>query len=530
MKYLLIILTILTFASCGKKAEDLAPGMLLVVDATEFDLNGTTYKRITFSVDARYAERAREDGHKVDFTISPIGKFDNGESSLTQDLPSSGIAHVFVTSADSGKAVITAKVDDNTMQAEVIFVKKPVSPDSLALTVESPSLVADGNSVSKVTVVLGTNLAKNNKDVTFKISPIGRFTNNTQEITVPVSLDRTAITHISGIDAGVAYITATAGGVSHTVAVTFTKPTVAPDSITLIIDSTTMLANGTNVSKVTVTLGTNLAKNNTEVKLKISPIGRFTNNAQEIDVPVSLNRQAITHISSVDGGVAYITATVAGITQVATISFTKTPAAVTDTVKATIVQDNVDADYYSYAIIEATVPRPAAGQTRSITFNTDKGTFADNNKSYTVTADAAGNARAYLKHNKAEIAIVTISSASAFSTTQNITFKTAWPENLFVDLGAGTMSRTPGSTVNVIARLTRNTGTVSEGITVSFKDSTQSGTSVGTFFNVGKSGSNGNATATYSLQDTSYQGYIYIVSTVNNGTNIIRGVNRVLVQ
>ncbi len=57
-----------------------------------------------------------------------------------------------------------------------------------------------------------------------------------------------------------------------------------------------------------------------------------------------------------------------------------------------------------------------------------------------------------------------------------------------------------------------------------------SGGSIGRFFNITYSDSQGNSTVEYWLRDTSYHGFVYIKGYVNTDTGRIEGISRILIQ
>jgi hypothetical protein len=80
------------------------------------------------------------------------------------------------------------------------------------------------------------------------------------------------------------------------------------------------------------------------------------------------------------------------------------------------------------------------------------------------------------------------------------------------------------------ARLIRNIGSVSEGQSVQFYDSTSSNKSVGIFLNITQSNGLGEATSQYWIQDTTFHGFVYIKGYVLTDKIKVIGMNRILIQ
>ncbi len=271
-------------------------------------------------------------------------------------------------------------------------------------------------------------------------------------------------------------------------------------------------------------------KNFSSVVFSISPIGTFASGDTIITAPLDINGNAGVLVRSAGKeGIAFVRAIIGGYTLLQQVTFTHPR--LTDTLNLAVTIDNVPADDYSYAHLRVSAASPdTILRMKTVTFQADRGVFANGQTSFTTNAGLNGVGDAYLRYNKAERALVNATIAGAYTRQASVNFVRAWPNTLSIEPTAGTIVRVPGTTIGVNARLTRIYGLPTAGIPVTFRDSSSIG-SVGTFLNSGTSNSAGTATTTYVLQDTSFiRGYIYIIGVVDTGGGVVRGVNKIWVQ
>lgn len=308
---------------------------------------------------------------------------------------------------------------------------------------------------------------------------------------------------------------------------------ISADDLKISVDNATALADGTATIKATLEAKANVVARYSNIIFSITPVGRFVNGDTVYSTVLDVSGHANALVrSSGQEGTAVIKATIGGYTVQSIVAFTRPP--LTDTLNLSIITDNVPADNYSYAHLHvAATNSDVLLKMKTITFQTDKGSFANGQTSYTMNAGLNGLADAYLRHSKAERAAVTATIAGAYTRQASVNFVQAWPNTLTIDPAAGTLARVPGTTLGITARLTRSYGTPTEGAKVIFRDSAAStGGSVGTFLATTASNTSGQVATTYSLQDTSFSrgGYIYLIGTVDTGGGIIRGINKIWVQ
>lgn len=304
--------------------------------------------------------------------------------------------------------------------------------------------------------------------------------------------------------------------------------------MTLTIPVGSVQADGKTFSVVTLTITTtnkSLIKNKS-VTFDISPVGKFSNGSTSISIALDLDGKAVAYVSSIIEGKGTIKAKVDDAVRTGSIDFTKVnvPSAI-DTLVLTVSKNDVLADNYSYAEINATSKDPTTlAKTKTIKFTTDKGSFSNDLKEITTNIGLDNVAKAYLKYNKPELVRVTATISNTYTKELFVKFVPALPDQIFIEPKTINLSSKLPSNSEIVARLVRSTGLVSDGQVVIFYDSTATNKSIGTFFNTTKSNTSGEATAQYSLQDSTYKGFVYIKGYVNDGAKKILGVNRILIK
>jgi hypothetical protein len=280
---------------------------------------------------------------------------------------------------------------------------------------------------------------------------------------------------------------------------------------------------------IRISVDERFSESEVQVSLALTPFGTFSNGDSMHTVP--LHNGVVNETITVSReGTVYLDVSVKGQTRTIPLSFSFAKGI--DTLSMTVITDSVAADGYTYAQIGIRAnDTNLLQEMKSIALRTDRGTFANGSTAYSQNIGLDGLINVYLKNTGAGRVTVTATVSGTYSKEVSVHFLTAYPDHLFLDPEAATIASLPGTTVDVSARLTRNTGRPSDGQSVYFYDSTATGASVGTFLATTNSGSGGIASTKYSLQDTSYKGYIYLIGKADKGNGgTVRGMNRVLVQ
>ena len=265
-----------------------------------------------------------------------------------------------------------------------------------------------------------------------------------------------------------------------------------------------------------------------QVTFSITPIGTFSNGSNSQVLPLDQNGEARVFASSLKEGIAYVTASVGNTTASASVNFQKFQGL--DTLILPTIRDSVAADNYSYDEVVAKTKTPGEIQGRQVSFTIDKGSFANGSQQYTVTFGIDSTVSIFVKHNRSEFVRLTATVNNSYSKQLNLFFSIAYPDHVSVDPDSLLMTRIPGNHTAVIARLMRSVGTASEGQTVNFYDSTDTGGSVGSFTNTTPSNNLGTASANYYIQDTSYKGYVYIKAYVQTPAGRVLGSSKILMR
>lgn len=191
--------------------------------------------------------------------------------------------------------------------------------------------------------------------------------------------------------------------------------------------------------------------------------------------------------------------------------------------------DSITADGITYARFLLKMNRELLSNHRTVTFTISPiGKFSNGNNTTTSTFDENGESIVYVSSVNVGMATVKAEISNLTSLSASVNFVTSFPEQLLVSPAVGTMPSGPVSSTNIVTKLVKASGVVSEGLTVFYYDSTSTGNSVGAFLNVTGSSNTGESTATYAIQDTSYRGFIYLKTYVVTKAGKVRGSAKVL--
>ena len=310
----------------------------------------------------------------------------------------------------------------------------------------------------------------------------------------------------------------------------FINMDVQPDSLTMVVNKDSVVADTTVFTEVLLKVGSNIASKYKLATFFISPIGFFSNNKDTMILPIDIAGNVHVFVSSVKEGLATISATVGNLTREGQIYFL--PVA-TDSLILKVSKDSIAADNYTYAEIQAISLNPdVAKKIKTVTFTTLKGTFSNGLMEFTATVGTDGIAKAYLKYNLPERVIVSAKISGGYTRETIVTFFPSFPDQIFFEADSSLLSSVLNSKTKVTVRLLKYYGKVSEDLFVHLYDSTYTKIdTAGIFINTSGSDANGNITSTYTLNDTSFHGYIYINASFKKPSGeIITGTNRIFIQ
>lgn len=207
------------------------------------------------------------------------------------------------------------------------------------------------------------------------------------------------------------------------------------------------------------------------------------------------------------------------------------PEPIDSSIELIVTKNDVPADNYTFAEISAVTKfRPTANDL--IVFQADKGTFSNNSNTYSVNVSSNDTTRAFLKYNKPGLVRVTATVYNKYSKEVFVSFQTSFPTLILINPDSSALQPLFTSKCNITAKLTRQVGSVSEGLLVTFYDSiaTSSGGSIGTFHNITYSNAQGESTVEYWLQDTSYHGFVFIKSYFDTDMGRVTGTNKIFIR
>ena len=281
---------------------------------------------------------------------------------------------------------------------------------------------------------------------------------------------------------------------------------VKSDDVTLDVPSSDVKADGKDSKLVTLKVtGSGSDILNRNVTFSISPIGVFKNGQTTYTIRLANqdNATVSANVFSTKEGKANITVKIDNVEMQGSINFEKI--SMLNNLSFGTQATTTLADNYSTAeLILTAKPESGITQERKVTFVTDKGTFEETGtKEYLTDLDATSNAKAHLKHNKAENVKVTAKIANTYDANTDVKFDAASPEFIEEFVHDKTIKPSLESKIMIIAKLKRTKGMVSEGQKVIFKDEFgNGGPSVGSFLSSTLSKGSGEVSAIYQLTNT----------------------------
>lgn len=196
-----------------------------------------------------------------------------------------------------------------------------------------------------------------------------------------------------------------------------------------------------------------------------------------------------------------------------------------------VTKNNVPSDNYTFGEISAVTKfRPNGNDI--IVFKADKGVFSNNSNTYSVNVSSNDTTRAFLKYNKSDIVRVTATIYNKYSKEVFINFLTSFPTQILVSPDSSTLQPLFTSKCAIKSKLSRQIGSVSEGLLTNYYDSTatSNGGSIGTFHNSTYSNSQSETIVEYWLQDTTYHGFVFIKSFIDTDTGRVFGINKIYIR
>ena len=364
----------------------------ITASPTSITANGTTTSTITVQLKDASGNNVTTGGATVALSTSlgTLGSVtDNGDGTYTATLTSAVTAGIATISGTLGGATITDT-------ATVAMTVGAASVATSTITASPTSITADGTTTSTITVQLkdasGNNVTTGGATVALSTSlgTLGSVTDN-GDGTYTATLT-------SAITAGTATISGTLGGaaITDTATVTMTVGAASVATSTITASPTSITANGTTTSTITVQLkdasGNNLTTGGATVALSTSlgTLGSVTDNGN--------GTYTATLTSALTAGTATISGTLGGaaITDTATVTMTVGAASVaTSTITASptsITADSTSTSTITLQLKDASGNNVTTGGA-TVALSTSLGTMGsvtdNNNGTYTATLTSA---------------------------------------------------------------------------------------------------------------------------------------------
>jgi len=351
----------------------------------------------------------------VDFSTS----MDLGTISEYDTTDISGIAEaIFVTDENAGETIIIANTGIKTYEIPITVVH--YQPRYVELFAESPVLLADGVSSTKVNAVLKDSVGKPMEGITVRFNTTLGTLKSKIEITDENGEANTEL--ISSTNEGTAFVTAQSF-VTSLVEVEFKQ--YVPYQLEILSDDLVLLADGSDFTRIVAVPRDDSGNIMTNIPILFSTNngtlsseeGTFGNSTIIVANSGNTGSEAIVYLRSTsDGGSAIVTAS-SYLTSFIEVKFQKyVPAFIELSVSSALLPNDGESSTIVTAVVKDSTGKPMPEET--VRFSTTSGTLSStsentNQRNVTVLTDQDGIAKAWLFSSNSvsdEIAYVTASS------------------------------------------------------------------------------------------------------------------------
>lgn len=255
-------------------------------------------------------------------------------------------------------------------------------------------------------------------------------------------------------------------------------------------------------------------------------IGTFVNsNSNTITASVNSAGQATAAIKSAVIGSATIKAAIAGQTSYSvlkSVNFTAPDPNSIFTVAPFV--DNIMADGSSETVLTAVVTKTLPSGAQSVVFTADNGAlFSNGTSTTTATADASGNATAYLHSSTIGPVHVTMFDDNV-TRNQTVNFARSVPDYMLLN-ALPSLAVGFGNSLSIAVSLTKATGKPSPGYLFTCTAVDSSNNLIGLFSSQPASDANGSATLTFTTGTSTYKGIVKITIALQQYPNINSSIN-----
>jgi hypothetical protein len=200
-------------------------------------------------------------------------------------------------------------------------------------------------------------------------------------------------------------------------------------------------------------------------------------------------------------------------------------------ISMSLIKDSIIADGVSNAEFFLKMDSNTTKYYNEVVFSVQPiGLFSNASDTQSTTFDANGEAKVFINSSAKGLAIVKADIINLCTINKEIHFTTSFPDQILIQPAVSEIPSSLTSNATITAKLVRVNGSVSKGVLVNFYDSTATNKSIGVFINSTTSNNSGECTTTYSIQDTSYHGLVYIKGSVNVNKIRIIGFSKILIQ
>jgi hypothetical protein len=184
----------------------------------------------------------------------------------------------------------------------------PIDANDIILTSAPDSVLADGRTFGEVQLKVSSKISSKYKDVTFQISPIGKFNNDSGTLKFTLDINGEARVFVKSDVAGIAYVKSLIGNISKIVTVKFYKNSF--DTLKIFLGSNNIPADNYSYAEI-IALTNNLNPVNRSITF-VADKGLFSNNNSTYTLQAGANDTTRAFLKYNKAEIVRVTATVAG--------------------------------------------------------------------------------------------------------------------------------------------------------------------------------------------------------------------------
>lgn len=446
-----------------------------------------------------------------------LGTFLNSNSNtITLGIDDKHQATVFLKSGTQGTATIRATVASTYSATSTVNFAAPDADKIFTVAPFTDNVAADGTTTMVLTVAVNKNLPAADQSIVFTADNNATFTNNTGSMTIPTDGSGNAIAYLKKSAEGPVHLTMTDLGVTRNITVNFVAPN-ADNIFTIAPFTDNIVADGLTTMVLTAVVNKKLPVAAQTVTFTADNGATFSNNTPTTAATADASGNAIAYLKKSTEGPVHVTLSSGGATRSVSVTFVAPNADNIFTIAP--FTDNIMADGVSTMVLAAVVNKnlPLAAQTVSFTAD-NSATFSNGNPTNSATADASGNAIAYLKKSVEGPVHVTMTSGGA---TRNlmVNFIRSVPDNIMLTNNP-TLTSGFNNNLTITITLLKNVGKPATGYLFVYNATDSNGNTIGVFSNGTASDANGGATVNFTTGSSTYKGVVKITIALQQNPGI----------